>query len=422
MRTNARRTAVWLAVLMLMLPGLVSGARKGRLIGKVVDADGKPIPGVRVTTTCAAMPDFRAVTTTSDKGVFTVDFSQINVVYLYEFDKIGYTTLKMEQKWTLEGSERHEFKMQPAGEAPVLEGAPLASTSQPAIQAYNEGVRAFKARDYPTALTKFQEASQHDPNLRQAWVALSALHLDQRRYQEAAEAAEKAVALGATDESLLKTRWDAYRGLGDAAKAASARADLERFGRLSEEAKGVYNQGVALTKVGDDKEAFAKFQEALALDPNLELALVGLATSGLKLDRAAEAYAAAETLLKANPQNVEALKIRYNAALMLRDETKLGEALLALAAYDADTARDGLYLLAAAAFEKDNMAKAKERFRQVLEIDPNHARSHYSLGLLLMREGAKADARRHLERFLQLAPNDPDAGTARDALNYLKAS
>jgi Tfp pilus assembly protein PilF len=422
MRTNARRTAIWLAALVLMLPVLASAAREGRLVGKVVGPDGKPIPGVRVVTTCAELPDFRAVATTNDKGLFTVDFSKLNVLYVYEFDKVGYATMKVEQRWTLQGTERHEFKMQPAAEVPVVEGLAPASLSQPAIAAYNDGVRAFKAKDYATAQAKFQEAAQHDPELRHAWVALAALHLEQKHYADAAAATERALALGSTDESLLKTRWDAYRQIGDAEKAAAARADIERFGRLTEEAKGVYNQGVALTKVGDDKEAFEKFQEALALDPNFELALVGVATTGLKLDRATEAYAAAETLLKVNPQNAEAHKIRYNAALKLREEAKLLEALRGLAPYDAAIARDGLYRLGTAAFDKDEAAKAKERFREVLALDPNHAKAHYSLGLLLMREGAKVDARRHLERFLQLAPDDPDAGTARDALNYLKSS
>jgi Tfp pilus assembly protein PilF len=423
MKRSQRLALAGLAILLTMLPGAASALRQGRLIGKVVDPAGRPIPGVRVTTTCAAIPELREVATTNDKGVFMVDFARINLVYVYEFDKAGYATLKMEQKWTVEGTERHQFTMQPAeAVALALEGRGPATTSTPALLAYNEGVRAFQARDYPAALVKFQEAAGHDPELRQAWIALSALHLEERRYAPAAEAAEKALALGARDESLLKARWEAYRRLDDEAKAAQAREDLEKFGRLSEEAKGIYNYGVSLVKVGDDREAFAKFRDALALDPNFEPALVGLATSALKLDRAAEAASAAETLLKLNPENTDALKLRYNAALKLRDEAKLTEALRGLASVDRTTARDGLFQLATTAFQQDQIAKARERFGHVLAIDPDHARSHYSLGLILMREGAKADARRHLERFLALAPGDPDAETARDALKYLKAS
>lgn len=436
--TTKRCAAAGLVVVVMTFAGVASAFRQGRLIGRVVDPKGSPIAGVRVTTTSPAIPDFNEVTTTNDKGVFKVDFERIDIVYVYELEKAGYAALKVEQRWTLADTDRRDFTLTPAagsqltglpapvpaaGSAPAASGpapsVPPPSASAPAIEAYNNGVRAFKAQDFAAALPRFQEASEQDPSLRQAWVALSATHLELKHYQQAAEAAEKAIALGATEESVLKTRWDAYRWLGDPAKAAKAREDLEKFGRLREEAKRIHNEGVTLKKIGEEKEALAKFQEALQLDPNFEPALVGLATSGLKLGDAAVAAAAAETLLKLNPQNAEALKIRYNAALNLKDETKLVEALVGLAAVDAVTARDGLFRLASGAFEKDDAARAKERFRQVLAIDPTHARSHYFLGLILMREGAR-EARTHLERFLQLAPGDPDAASAREALKHVR--
>lgn len=419
MRNQDHRAITWLAAVSMAFAGLALAASQGRLIGKVVDAKGRPLSGVTVTTTCAAIPDFRRIATSDNRGVFTVDFPRIDVVYLYQMEKAGHATLKIEQKWTIEGTERHQFTLLPA-ETPALNGLPPASTSPPAILAFNEGVRALKAGDNERARAKFEEAAEYDPYLRQAWIALSAVHLNLRRYQEAVEAAERAIALGSTDESVLRSRWEAYRQLGDQAKATKAREDLERIGRLGEEAKAIYNQGVRLSKAGDEENACAKFRDALELDPNFQPALLGLATSSLRLDRAAEAEAAAETLLKSDPQHAEALKIRYNAALKLKDEAKLLASLLGLATIDAATARSGLFLLGTAAFDRDDMAKAKERFRRALEIDPAHPRSHYFLGLILMREGAKAEAKSHLERFLALAPGDPDAATARDALSYLK--
>ena len=418
MTTEHRRIA-WLLVLILAVPGLASAVRLGRLIGKVVGPEGRPIPGVRVTTTCAEIPDFKEVTTTNDKGIFKVDFERIEVVYRYEFEKAGHVTLKIEQNWTLEGTERHEFKMYPA-ETLTVDGRPPASTSSSAILAFNGGVGAFKAKDYPTARAKFEEALAYDPSLRQAWAALSQVHVEQKRYREAAEAADKAIALGSTDGSVLRSRWEAYRNLGDKDQEAKAREDLERLGRLTEEAKRIHNEGVALSKAGDDAGAFAKFKEALAIDPSFQPALLALATTGLKIDRAAEAAAAAETILKADPQNAQAIGIRYNASLKLGDTAMIVDSLVGLAAIDPVMARDSLFKLAIAAYDSDDTVNAKERFGKVLELDPSHPRSHYFLGLILVREGAKQEAKSHFERFLQLAPDDPNAATARDALRYLR--
>jgi Tfp pilus assembly protein PilF len=415
------RTAATLLALLLAVAGTASAARQGRLIGKVVDPEGRPIADVTVTTTSPAIPELRAVTTTDKKGLFKVDFERLFILYRYRFEKAGYQTSEVEQNWTIEGTERHQFTMVPL-EAKAPGDLALASASTPAIVAHNAGVRAYKAEDFATARAKLEEAVGHDPNLRQSWEALSVLHLEERRYAEAAECAEKALALGSTSEAVLQSRWEAYRQLGDQAKATRAREELERFGRLSEEAKRIHNEGVARSKAGDDAGAFARFQEAVALDPNLEPALLGVATTGLKIGRAAEAAAAAESLLKADPQHAEALKIRYNASLKLGDEGKIVESLLALTPLDPTMVRDSLLRLAIAAFEKDDTATAKERFRKVLELDPDHPRAHYQLGLILMREGAKNEAKSHLERFLSLAPDDPDAGTAAEVLEILRKS
>lgn len=413
-----QRTMAWLLVLIWIVPGLAFAERKGRLVGKVVDPEGKPIPGVTVTATSPQIPGFRDVETTDNKGVFTVDFRQIDVMYHYRFDKAGYQSMDAEQKWGLEGTEHFQWTMHPGTTAEVS-ALPPASTSQEAIDAYNGGVTAVKGKDYATAEAKFKEAVVHDPNLRQAWAQLSSVQVELGHNKEAAEAAEKAMALGSTDASVLQARWQAYHNLKDGAKAAEALKDLEKIGRRTEEAKKIHNEAVALSKAGDNAGAFAKFQEALNVDPNLQVSLLGLATAGLKIGRNSEAATAAETILKSDPKNEKAIRVRYNACLSLGDKARLTDALMGLAAIEPVIARNGLWNLATEAYGANDMDLAKAGYAKVVEVDPNYAPAYYWLGLINATKGANAEAKSNLERFVQLAPNDPEANSAREMIKYL---
>jgi tetratricopeptide (TPR) repeat protein len=409
---------VWFLVLVVAVPGLVSAARKGRLIGRVVDPEGVPIEGVTVTATSPDVEGFNEVKSTDKKGAFIVDFEIVNVTYHYRFEKAGYQTFESDQEWSLEGTARHDFVMQPGTAATVADLVPT-SSSEPAIVAYNAAVAAVEAKQYGVAQAKFEEAVQHDPALRPAWTGLSVAHLGQEHYQEAVSAAEKAMALGATDEATLRCRWEAYRKLGDEAKTAAALADLERYGRATVEARKVYNEGVALAKAGDHEGAFAKCQEAVTIDPQLEEALLGVATQGLLIKRYQDALAAADAILGDDPGHEQALRARYNAALGLGDESVLVPAAMGLATIEPVVARDSLLHLAFEAYDANDMARAKELFTKVLEVDPNQSETHYALAMIAVNDGATEEAKLHLERFLALAPDSPEADTARDLLAYL---
>lgn len=416
--SRKQRAIVLFLLLVVAVPGLVSAARKGRLVGRVVDPEGAPIEGVTVTATSAEVPTFNEVRTTDKKGAFVVDFETINVTYHYRFEKAGYQTFESDQAWSLEGTARHDFVMHPGTTAAVSELVPT-SSSEPAIVAYNAAVAAVEAKQYAAAQAKFEEAVQHDPQLRPAWTGLSVAHLGQEHYQEAVEAAEKAMALGATDESTLRCRWEAYRKLGDEAKTAAALADLERYGRATMEAKKVYNEGVAAAKAGDHEGAFARFQEAVRIDPQLQEALLGVATQGIEIKRYREALDAAGAILDDEPGNEQAIRARYNAALGLGDESLLVPAAMGLATVEPAVARTALLKLAFEAYDANDMARAKDLFGKVLEVDPNQAETHYALAMIAVNDGATEEAKVHLERFLALSPDSPEAATARDLLSYL---
>jgi tetratricopeptide (TPR) repeat protein len=421
MHSQRRTVASVLIVILMMTATSAFAIRRGRLIGKVVDPDGNPIEGVTVTATSKDVPGFNEVEVTDKKGVFKVDFEEINVVYHYRFDKVGYQTMEAEQTWQKDGSERYEFIMYP-GESPAVEGVAPATTSSPAVTAFNAGVAAFGANDYAEAVEYFEEAVEHDPEFTRAWGAMSVALVETGQYQEAADAADKALELGSTHEMVYKARWDAYRNLGDEAKAAEAQADLERAGQLAEEAKRVFNEAVALSKQDDYEGAFVKYQQAAEMDPNLELALLGVATTGLKIGRNEEALEAAKTILEDDPNDEEAIRIRYNAALALGREDLIIDSLVSLAVVEPEVAENGLWALAMAAYNDNDLERAKERYGKVLEVNPNRARAHYYLGLMYVSDGANDLAIDHLQKFLTIAPDDPDAATAAELVEFLKSS
>ncbi len=420
MRTK-KLTITGLLVVLLLASTSAFAVRRGRLLGTVVDPMGKPIQGVNVTATSEDVPGFKETDVTDKKGVFKIDFEVVNVVYKYRFDKVGYLVLEVEQTWQKDGTARHDFTMYP-GEAPSVEGVAVGTASNPAITAFNTGAAAFEAREYTKAAASFEEAVLLDPEFQRAWGALSVALIEEGRFQEAAEASEKAIELGSTHEMVLRARWEAYRNLGEEEKAAAAAAALERSGRLAEEAKRVFNEAVGLSKQGNYEAAFSKYQEAAELDPNLEVALLGVATTGLRINRNEEALNAAKSILDADPGNQDAIRIRYNAALALGQEDLIIDSLVTLAPVEPEVARQGLWLLAMAAYDANDLERAKARFGKVLEVEPDNPRAHYYLGLIYVGESANDEAQKHLERFVQLAPDDPDAATAKELVAFLSGS
>jgi tetratricopeptide (TPR) repeat protein len=415
------RTLAVLVLLTLLLPGQALAQRKARLVGKLVDQEGKPVEGVTVTVTSPQLPEFKEVRTTDRKGAFLVDFRQIDVTYVYRFEKPGYQLTEATQEWHLEGTQHFEWVLR--RQLSVPGGATLTvATSEEAALAYNTGVAALKANNYILAEAKFREAVEHDPELRQAWGALAAVQVELGKDREAAESAERAIALGSMDEAVLLARWQAYTNLKDEARAAVALEDMQRIGRRLEEAKRVHNEAVALARRGDNEGAFARFQTALNLDPNLKESLLGLATAGVALGRHAEAATAAETILKTDPGNEKAIRLRYNACLGLGDRARLVEALEGLAPIEPEVAFNGLLKVAFDAYDANDLPLARGAFAKVVQLRPTYPQAHYYLGLIAVSEGASAAASSHFQRFLELAPNDPEAPSVREMLAHLAKS
>jgi TolB-like protein len=67
-----------------------------------------------------------------------------------------------------------------------------------------------------------------------------------------------------------------------------------------------------------------------------------------------------------------------------------------------------------------SIAEAKKRFEAAVATDPNHAESHYQLGMIFVNEGNRRAAASHLETYLNLAPTGANSATAKGILATIK--
>jgi len=137
---------------------------------------------------------------------------------------------------------------------------------------------------------------------------------------------------------------------------------------------------------GDIQTAEHLFRQAVDLEPTMSAALTNLGNLVYRQGELEEARRMYERALDHDPLQAEA---RYNLANLYED---LGETELAIG-----------------------------ELRRVCAASPEFADAHYNLGLMLAHVGGTAQAKRHLERYLELDGNSDWAGHARTYLDQLAA-
>ncbi|HVS14330.1 MAG TPA: tetratricopeptide repeat protein [Thermoanaerobaculia bacterium] len=199
---------------------------------------------------------------------------------------------------------------------------------------------------------------------------------------------------------------------------AGAEIDAEQVARGA--AIEVYNQGVAALQAGNQSTAESLFRSALEKDPELGPAHAALARLYLQGQRHQEAVDAAQRAIELETDPDAMNQVLYNAYTALGQQEQAAAALEKLKAANPERASQNLFNQAADAYNQGDMAAAKTGLEQVIAVDPEHAKAHYLLGLIYINEGENEKAKSHLEKFLELAPSDPDAATAQEMLKYLQ--
>jgi tetratricopeptide (TPR) repeat protein len=416
----ARARHTFVALLLLSLPALSALAvGEGRLQAEVVDEKGQPVAGVTVEITNADT-GYRKEVTTNKKGRFDLIVIDATRVYEFRLAKEGHPVVLEPLKLDPGEVTKHTFTLpsQAAAASQAAPAAPMAGRGK-AVQLYNEGVQALQKGDHAGALAKFEAATEADPAMPQGWSVLAGLHLDQKRYDEAVAAAEQLLAVAPEDPVALQVLYDSYAQTGQEEKAKQALERMMASAKGTDAAVRIFNAGADAAKAGNLDTALAMFEKAVEADPELAPGYAAAARLYLAKGEHQKAVDAAEKALAIDPALVDVQRVRYEGYRVLGREDEAKAVFEEMAANDPEGLADTLFERGREAFNAGSTAAAVQALEQALLAKPDHPRAHYMLGLAYANSGDNAKAKEHLKRFLELAPDDPEATTASEMLAYM---
>ncbi len=182
----------------------------------------------------------------------------------------------------------------------------------------------------------------------------------------------------------------------------------------------VFNEGVAVLESGDKAGALEKFREASEIDPDFVAAANATAAIAMELEDFATAADAAENLVRLDPENVTAISTAYFAELMIGDMERLIPAARRLADANPEVVSNEMVQHARVLFDNEELVGSRSLLEIIIEREPEVAEAQLQLGLTCNMLGDTACAKAAFARYLELAPDGPDAATAQSLLDYLK--
>lgn len=276
----------------------------------VTTPEGAPVEGADVAISSATtVPPYSFTAKTDAAGKCTGQLVEFKGIYSFKVNKEGYKEFTQDLDF-----DTTKFKK---GELASIKVSLPAIT---AVEYYNEGAKATQAKDLPRAAAQFELAIAADPKFAKAYSVLALVELEQSQWDKALAHADQALALDATDMQALRSRYEAFTGLGDKAKAEAALTELAAKERTPEVARLLYNSGAQAGNAKEVEVARARFQEALAIDPTLHQAHSALAELAIKEKNYPAAVSEIDLAIAAAPRNFKAYERKIEVQKAMGDQ------------------------------------------------------------------------------------------------------
>ena len=306
MRTHLFRGVVALAVLLTVsaVPALAQSVVRG----KVVDAQGKPVPDA--TVLFEATDANRKTQTKTDKNG---DFLQVGLssgAYSVTASKDGVGTQTLKSNVRQGPNNPLSFTLSAASGA-----SPAEKEAAVALQAAaGAALEAMKAGRHDEAIAKFNEVLAKMPTCADCYYNIGTAYVAKQDLAQAEAAFKKMVELkpdAAEGYTGLAGVYNAQKKFDLAAEASAKAQQLSGAGGAGGGgAEASYNQGVILFNSGKFAEAKTQFEAATKADPNMAMAQYQLGMTALNLGQIPEAISALEAYLKVEPNGAKAAEVK----------------------------------------------------------------------------------------------------------------
>jgi len=182
----------------------------------------------------------------------------------------------------------------------------------------------------------------------------------------------------------------------------------------------LFNEGTAAYDAGDYAGAVAKWEEFVALNPDLYQVQGNIGNAYRELGDVANARVAYEALIAREPANTMA---NYNLGEMLVEAGEIHEAMPYFERVLESSPDDPAvyYNVAELYFSEREMEQAITYYNRAIEVDPNYLPAHMQLGFAYVNAGDIPNAILSFEKYVALAPpDDPQLPVVQDVLAALR--
>ncbi len=403
----------WIGLLFVTLPLLA----QGHLAGTVTDTEGKPLSGVQVKVSplLDAVQSFQVET--DEQGRFRLENFNPGRAYRFLVFKEGYRTVIRNVESGLSGTSglgglEEDFTLIPIGVNPGGKESNLLIMKRRSAgtEAYRKGNRWLDRGNLEKAKRHYESARRLDPELAPVYEGLSLVYHKLGEYEAALEASGKALELSPWEPDYLRIRYDALNALDREDEGREVLMQLAQAAADAGTANLFYNEGVTAVRRRDIDLAISMFEAALRLNPEMSLATEALAKVYAEGQKYELVLALALEVLAKDPDNLELLRLRQEAASRLGRDAEAAAALEELVRRDPSRRTATLiYNQGVAAFNAGDVATAEGRFRTALRMDDAHLQARIGLAEVLLKTKRHAECLDLIGSILVDHPGNGDA-------------